>query len=170
MNWQSPFEVLISSAACKENDDSRTPIQSPLSSRFPVSSSKTSGSIDDFLADYRHERSSILLFLSCLEEPENKIDQSSDITIHSNSSYMVGTSSLRQPHDLAAPNGKGESGTTICTAGRNQSSTRAVPAIVTDESKEEQRRKRNREYQRRFRERKMRLDRTGLESNAAPPP
>ena len=52
----------------------------PIQPRNLGSSLKSSGSIDDFLAEYRHESASVVSFLSCLEEPPRKDPASSNTT------------------------------------------------------------------------------------------
>ena len=103
----------------------------PFQSRSLCSNVNNPGSIDDFLAEYRHESSSILSFLSSLEE--------------TNTASRV---------DKQQKSGSG---------------AKKALSKTDSESQEERRRRKNCEYQRRFREKKMRLELQRLYRVAFPP-
>ena len=135
---------------------------------------KSSGSIDDFLAEYRHESSSIVSFLSCLEEPSRKDPKSSCSACLDMAHHCESKNSCLQPQSLAMnrPNehvGRitGEEGKVLSGSSRKRTSesqpqsrtnTKRACNQAHDASKEERRRIKNCEYQRRFRERKLRLE------------
>ena len=101
----------------------------------PQSESK---SIDDFLADYKHEPDTIAQFLSLLESP---------------SVLCTPKQSSCEKHTLAAPSGTSHNPALSCM-GLSQSCRRVhTRTYLSADEKEEQRRVRNREYQRKFRER-----------------
>ena len=92
MNSKSNFEELIRcSIASLET----------LQPRNLGPSLKSSGSIDDFLAEYRHESSSIVSFLSCLEEPSRKDPKSSCSACLDMAHHGESKNSCLQPQSLA---------------------------------------------------------------------
>lgn len=122
---------------------------------------QSSGSIDDFLVEYQAENSTIVQFMSSLEEPELMSAQanlSSWPLIHARSS---------QPIQLALPDTTASSPRSSVDHDKPmQSDTDSNKHVIsksfhiklTAESKAERRREKNREYQRRFREKKLRLE------------
>ena len=119
---QTAFDELISCSPL---------VLEPFQSRSLCSNVNNPGSIDDFLAEYRHESSSILSFLSSLEE--------------TNTASRV---------DKQQKSGSG---------------AKKALSKTDSESQEERRRRKNCEYQRRFREKKMRLELQRLYRVAFPP-
>ena len=126
------------------------------------------GSIDDFLADYRHETSSIVSFLSCLEESEIANHQNCLLEQDSRcyKKHSASHSSSKRPK-IAAMNVAGigaeqatQSRKRHREAGERQpvSACKATRTDADDKSREEQRRSKNCEYQRRFREKKRLLE------------
>ena len=134
------------------------------------SNMKSSGSIDDFLADYQHERSSIQSFFSSLEEPEPAHLKRCGLKQHISACFLdpaplspklcVSTQPVAS-FEAAQPT---HAETTSCSLKRadtkqQRASVRKTLRSKTNlESKEERRRSKNCEYQRRFREKKMRLE------------
>ena len=135
---------------------------------------KSCGSVDDFLAQYRHEGSSIETFLSCLEEPEPSQDQiSSSIGIFSLLRLPDAESSAfsrRSPVTLAdVPSHcqAKQASPAAASSKRTQRSSHPISESARttfqspthrDSSAEERRRSKNREYQRRYREKRMLSD------------
>ena len=157
MNFQETFDELIScSMAALE----------PLQGYKPCSTLKSSHSIDDFLADYRHESSSIVSFLSCLEESDIATYHSGTISCaHSFWKNASASHAYHQRPEFSTLN-IGSIGAKQCDEsrkrGRDASHQQPLPALKavraeTDDQKERRRRK-NCEYQRRFREKKIRLE------------
>ena len=167
INSQAPFDDLIASSLDALEQTSAK--QSAWDNADPCPIRKTFESIDDFLAQYRHNRSSILSFLSCLDEPDNAVtssgittDCSIPIPIHKIPSQ---TSSKRSSPTTYAVSDAGEEQAvaTPTNRARNhqihpQPDRKNGLSSRSGESKEEIRRSKNREYQRRFREKKMRLE------------
>ena len=142
---------------------------------------KSSGSIDDFLANYRHESSSIVSFLSCLEKPEISGNHLNSTTKQPRSSQI----SDRLPKVSSQPSSATLSTMSFLTSGvvqetlttKSPKQPRKVKQVETsisarprtgDESEQERKRRKNREYQQRFREKKMRLQLQRQTSTAAP--
>ena len=140
---------------------------------------KSSGSIDDFLADYRHERSSIQSFISSLEDDvKSRSFEHHDVTcpvglssraskpLHSTSTLPV--ASIEEKKSNLSTDFKGKR---IRETSNSQtvSARKAVRSRTDNESKEERRRSKNCEYQRRFREKKMRLEMQRQYMAACPP-
>ena len=157
MNFQETFDELIScSMAALE----------PLQGYKPCPTLKSSRSIDDFLADYRHESSSIVSFLSCLEESDIATYHSGTISsAHSFCKNATASHAYHQRPEFSTLN-IGSIGAKQCDEsrkrGRDASHQQPLPALKavrteTDDQKERRRRK-NCEYQRRFREKKIRLE------------
>ena len=134
------------------------------------------GTIDDFLADYRHESCDILSFLSCLEESEIA-SNNKGIDLEDPRSKMVLTSAehawsqhLSSLCPTSAVGIFGKEQATFTAVGEKRARDFAVDMIdvrssgkitrfdVDCASQDELRRRKNREYQRRFREKKMRLE------------
>ena len=134
------------------------------------------GTIDDFLADYRHESCDILSFLSCLEESEIA-SNNKGIDLEDPRSKMVLTSAehawsqhLSSLCPTSAVGTFGKQQATFTAVGEKRARDFAVDMIdvrssgkitrfdVDCASQDELRRRKNREYQRRFREKKMRLE------------
>ena len=152
-------------------------IQCSLESLEPLQlgpSLRSSGSIDDFLAEYRHERSSIVSFLSCLAEP-TCTDPASNNNTHLDAALGSDSEVARQqpPHRIVMSREIGQSDPidgrekvvatssrkrTRETRQRSESSRKVARTKAHNESKEERRRIKNCEYQRRFRERRLRLE------------
>ena len=126
----------------------------------------SSGSIDDFLLDYRHEDTSILQFMSCLEDSE-LVSIRSDASRRPSSDHISAQSVLQcrrtqQSSSLStdppAPSTAVASPkATAKLNARTDAPCKGLRIKMTAESKAERRREKNREYQRRFREKKMRL-------------
>ena len=157
--------------------------QRPLWQCGPRPDLERSVSIDDFLAGYRHERNYILSFLTCLDEPA-----SDHATLSKNASLLHGllpvscvssqrscstlpSSTIASFEEMHRPQA-----TTIQDIDRKRSCPPdAAPARKSGrtkafpESHEERRRRKNREYQRRFREKRMRLELQRQFHAACPP-
>ena len=132
--------------------------------------SQSSGSIDDFLAHYRLEDTSIQSFLSCLEEPMGAKDQESSTSEHLSSTCM-----LDQGSDAVCSTSTDSSfvdtQTTSTAPSRKRTSAPDQLARPLDgnletneDSEDERRRIRNREYQRRFRAKKIRQEMQAVEA------
>ena len=129
----------------------------------PCPTSMRSGSIDDFLADYQHESSSIIAFMNCLEEPKAlEAKPVKDTTENSTLLRKLNTFSnaLRKKHTFfSLPADSGKAKPTLVTGSRTRSREiehqlpNSVEMAQSDEV--ERRRIRNREYQRRFREKRI---------------
>jgi hypothetical protein len=123
---------------------------------WPTGAHSVATSIDDFLADYKHERVAILDFLSSLDD----VSTSSLHNMQSRSSFIE-----NQP--IAFP---------IASAAVMSSQIAScvkitLPCKRTSESpsielRDEQRRIKNREYQRRFRERRRKLQKQSAAASA----
>ena len=124
---------------------------------------QSSGSVDDFLADYRHEDASILQFMSCLEEPERP-----SMHLHKSSppASEYGPAHSTQPRQEVNMRQDPSNDLKINVVRSNASSKpkagvdaslKPMRVRLPAEGKAERRREKNREYQRRFREKKMRL-------------
>ena len=153
----------------------------PFQSRSLCPNVNNPGSIDDFLAEYRHESSSILSFLSSLEET-NTANNMSCTSKPLNSSWVHDPSidlckrSVRFPSSAATAEVK--IGTTVAESRKrsrvdkqqkSDSCSKTTLSKTDRESQEERRRRKNCEYQRRFREKKMRLELQRLYRVAFPP-
>ena len=135
--------------------------------------SQSSGSIDDFLAHYRLEDTSIQSFLSCLEEPMGAKDQESSTSEHLSSTIM-----LDQGSDTVCSTSTStdssfvDTQTTSTAPSRKRTSAPDQLARPLDgnletneaDSEDERRRIRNREYQRRFRAKKIRQEMQAVEA------
>ena len=159
MLMQASFdELFLSSLAALE----------PFDTCDACSNVNSTGSIDDFLADYRHETSSIVSFLSCLEESEIANHQNCLLEQDSRcyKKHSASHSSSKRPK-IAAMNVAGigaeqatQSRKRHREAGERQpvSACKATRTDADDKSREERRRSKNCEYQRRFREKKRLLE------------
>jgi hypothetical protein len=122
---------------------------------------QSSGSVDDFLVEYQAENSTIVQFMSSLEEPELMSAQatlSSWPLIHARSSQPI---QLALPDTTASsPRGSVDHDKPMQsdTDSKKQVISKSFQIKLTAESKAERRREKNREYQRRFREKKLRLE------------
>ena len=169
---QTAFDELISCSPV---------VLEPFQSRSLCSNVNNPGSIDDFLAEYRHESSSILSFLSSLEET-NTASNISCTSQHLNPSWIEDSvyhswmRSLKLPSSAA--NIQVQIKTTVAESRKRSredqqqksySGAKKALSKTDSESQEEQRRSKNCEYQRRFREKKMRLELQQLYSAAFPP-
>ena len=138
----------------------------------------SSESIDDFLADYRHYSSSILSFLSSLEVPKTAANRTNIITNTQISSRVqaLTPSTFIQTHQSVSCIGDNQAMLAISAAAApadlkrardiNQLHSRSrQPNKKAVTTTEEQKRIKNREYQRRFREKKLRLE---LQRNSMP--
>ena len=156
-------------------------IQCSLASLVPIqprnlgSSLKSSGGIDDFLPEYRHESTSVVSFLSCLEEPPRKDPASNNTTRRDTALGFESQIARHQQLPLKIKENQkiGQSDPidgrekvvatssrkrTRETRQRSESSRKVARTKAHNESKEERRRIKNCEYQRRFRERRLRLE------------
>ena len=123
---------------------------------------QSSGSVDDFLADYRHEDTSILQFMSCLEEPERP-----SMHLHKSSpaASEYGPAHSTQPRQEVSSRQdlRNQLKLNVVRSASSKpkaeidASLKSMRVRLPAESKAERRREKNREYQRRFREKKMRL-------------
>ena len=132
---------------CIHNCDSFTSVES-------------SRSIDDYLAQDQHERSSISSFLACLEEPETASNQTSCNTTVSSAYNSLSQRTSVDIVALAAScsdknKAKRDREDNQIYSGRLYRNAPRSGTIGV--SKEELKRIKNREYQRRFREKKMRF-------------
>jgi hypothetical protein len=164
MNSQLTFEELIASSLTALDQISPEPALDPdCFKTTPQSQSKrstlqSSGSIDDFLAEYRHEDATIVQFMSCLEGQELVPSATSE------SSFPESHARIFEESDRAKSDTSSYSGALAsATVGTNSKTSAAVAQIslrvkMSPEKKAEMRRDKNREYQRRFREKKLRLD------------
>ena len=171
MLMQASFdELFLSSLAALE----------PFDTCDACSNVNSTGSIDDFLADYRHERSSIQSFLSNLEEPEavnlqrSKFeDQKSafplDSALHS-SKPTITTGAIWSFEAKQSTHAEVSCKQTEGANKHQKAPHRKILRSRTDsESQKERRRRKNCEYQRRFREKKMRLEMQRLYMAACSP-
>ena len=150
--------------------------QSPLWRCDAYNTLQSYGTINDFLADYRHESCDVLSFLSCLEESEIA-SNNKGIDLEDPRSKMVLTSAehawsqhLSSLCPTSAVGTFGKQQATFTAVGEKRARDFAVDMIdvrssgkitrfdVDCASQDELRRRKNREYQRRFREKKMRLE------------
>ena len=148
-------------------DKRSLPALEPFPSSDPCPNSNSFGSIDDFLADYRHETSTIVSFMSCLEE--------SEIANHQNSTTKHGSRCCKKDSASHASSKRPKvSALNVAGIGAEQSTQKrkrpreaerqpvsashAACTDADDKSREERRRSKNCEYQRRFREKKMLLE------------
>ena len=138
----------------------------------PCPNFKSSGSIDDFLAHYRLEDTSIQSFLSCLEEPMGAEDQESSTSEHLSSTYMLDQGS-DAVCSTSTDSSFADTQKTNTAPGRKRTSAPdqlARPADLdgnletNEDSEDERRRIRNREYQRRFRAKKIRQEMQAVEA------
>ena len=183
MSCQPTFDELISCslAALEWNDQNQEPIQSYLNERFRGERRQKLLTIDDFLADYRPDKLSVLSFMSHPDTTNNASDQSNPNEIRRISMRPQGSLSL-QPYSsdesrsssqvsagLLRPaipdNANGSSLQRPIPASQNSASKRLGDATSKSddpkpvrESKQDRRRRQNRESQRRQREKRMRLD------------
>ena len=124
----------------------------------------TSETIDDFLAHYKHESSSIQSFMSCLDESEtvatHSADRSSGIQTIAYMPDPASKAASRRPHD-AFPAARCKRAR---PADRPPNGSDSWNSHLSNEyiSDDERRRIRNREYQRRFREKKIRREQQRL--------
>ena len=147
----------------------------PLQPRNLGPSLKSSGSIDDFLAEYRHESTSIVSFLSCFEEPPRKDPASNNTTrldaalsleseLECKEQQPLKTLMDREIGQSDPIDGKEKVASTSSrkrtrvSQPHSESSRKVARTKAHNESKEERRRIKNCEYQRRFRERRLRLE------------
>lgn len=146
----------------------------PTSERNPfrTESLGASGSIDDFLSDERQRRTSIQTFMCKTEEPSllkpqhnlgYRPNDSSTILLTSSTKISSASSSdlklterCREKKSKASSSGSITSQAGASTPKVN-SNKRCPQPELTAEEREERRKSKNREYQRRFREKKMRL-------------
>ena len=153
----------------------------PFQSRSLCPNVNNPGSIDDFLAEYRHESSSILSFLSSLEET-NTASNMSCTSKHLNSSWIQDPAidlCMKSPRlPSSATNIEVKAETTVAESRKrsrgdkqqkSDSCSKTTLSKTDRESQEERRRRKNCEYQRRFREKKMRLELQRLYRVAFPP-
>ena len=137
----------------------------------PCPNLQSSWSIDDFLAHYRLEDTSIQSFLSCLEESMGE-DQESSTSEHRSSTIM-----LDQGSDTVCSTSTStdssfvDTQTTSTAPSRKRTSAPDQLARPLDgnletneDSEDERRRIRNREYQRRFRAKKIRQEMQAVEA------
>ena len=130
--------------------------------------------VDDFLADYKHESSSIESFMSCLDESETSHSADRSFGIQT-ISYMPDPTSKAANRciDIGRDNSSLDDAFPAARCKRAKSADRAdSPPNVFDSwnavsvnvnmSDDERRRIRNREYQRRFREKKIRREQQRL--------
>jgi hypothetical protein len=112
----------------------------------------SSGSIDDFLAEYELETKSISDFMLCLE------DQSIAASHHTKCNMDI----FLYPKPAAAiskkVNRSASNDTRIVIEKKEPCTNHSDASKMSAESREELRRSKNREYQRRFREKKIRLE------------
>ena len=144
----------------------------PLQPRNLGPSLKSSGSIDDFLAEYRHEGTSIVSFFSCLAEPTCADPASSTTRLDAALGFESELARKQQPPlRIVMSREIGESDPidervvatssrkrTKVSQPRSESSRKVARTKAHNESKEERRRIKKCEYQRRFRERRLRLE------------
>ena len=121
---------------------------------------KHSNSIDDFLANYRHESSSIRSFLSCLEEP---IFTTINHTSRTNTLNQKDTPSISLGLAAAIVSDESAIAPKSCKRPRVSKETPMNVFFMNAQTEkvddpEEERKLRNREYQRRFRAKKVRLE------------
>jgi hypothetical protein len=130
-------------------------------SSVKASSVNFDSSIDDYLADYKHEMVSIHDFLSSLEEGPDLVNQERNSHHESASSERsLLRPSIRSIEDYTTSLTKADG------AARSESddssdafaSLKRSGSCTSAEAREEQRRIKNREYQRRFRERRRILE------------
>jgi hypothetical protein len=182
--WDEPLCVY----KCGRTANSPTSAMQTSSSILPISSEadefsfkarsnfgwrmKSSGSIDDFLADYSHEDVSIEEFLSCLEDTHIEQRNTSSIfnSARSHTVQPIHTTDTVHPSALNSTSKR-----KLSVLVKEEQETKIVGEVPVSkpcpadggretrheslsDSREEVRRRKNREYQRRFREKRMRLE------------
>ena len=167
-DFQHSFEELIASSLSALDTITVEPTKNQITNvlhqdRFPGKNThlRSSGSIDDFLMDYKHENTSILQFMTSLEEPELELAQRRSDSLHlplvglaaSQSSLSCSLNAELAPSVLVTANR-----TPITLNSRAVASCKKSRTRMSPESKAELRRIKNREYQRRFREKRLRLE------------
>lgn len=121
----------------------------------PAAAKTVATSIDDFLANYKHERVAIFEFLSSLDD----VSTTSLHTIQSHSPYA-------DNHQAEFPMAKAAvNSSLIASCVKLALSCKQTSECQALELRDEQRRIKNREYQRRFRERRRKLQK---HSSSAP--
>jgi hypothetical protein len=168
MQNQPTFEDLISCTFCDVSQGIASANSSPylfeqqrnyLDSGHGCSnpSMKSAGSIDEFLADYRHDDVSILAFISCLGEQDTEPTGLSSLECIFTQNPPSSEKKL-----LSSKIGKEQKLKNLTSIGRleisKNKSCKSLRPRTNIEAQEEIRRSKNREYQRRFREKKMRLE------------
>ena len=130
--------------------------------------------IDDFLADYKHESSSIQSFMSCLDESETSHSADRSFGIQTMANTINPTSKAASPRpDIGRDTSSLDDTFPSERCKRAKSADSADSPlnvfdswnVVSDNvnmSDDERRRIRNREYQRRFREKKIRREQQRL--------
>ena len=153
---ETKTEIIVHKSAFHQNYQTCMPIQSQ-----GIHGAKRDGfgSIDDFLVEYTPERKSISKFLST-EEFETAHLQENQLAFHLGSSFVldVNTSSGQQFFCCTSSAAEISHHKKVAVTSMKRTYSRKAKQPVTSESKEERQRMKNREYQRRFREKKFRLE------------
>ena len=147
---------------CDANQETHTNLHGP------------SETIDDYLADYKHESSSIQSFISCLDESETTHLADRSFGIQTKAHKTDPTSNTESPRP---DSGRDTSSlddaihAARCKRAKSAESADRPPNVFDscnaisgndDMSDDERRRIRNRQYQRRFREKKIRREQQRL--------
>ena len=190
---QLDFDELISHslAALQRVSQSEDAIESDVAS-VDISGLSTPSaaqdSIDDFLSNYRQGSSSIYAFVSQAEETMQHTDPPKTQPFYHQQRSCTCTESPFENQWVAPPipvhaapledssqvlnpdpkiSSNFEQDVSKCKSGNTPQRKRKV--VLSPEEREELRRSKNREYQRRFREKKMRLQVQGLSASSPPP-
>jgi hypothetical protein len=169
-HFQPTFDALIASSlsALEQIDADQSQDQccfkGDFRSQSKASSLQSSGSIDDFLVEYRHEDNTIVQFMKSLEEPDLMCDRADSwrstefhedcikAMLPNEGSKHVPSFHVDPKHVVACK------GTSISADNKAGLIAKCLRVKPTAENALERRREKNREYQRRFRERKLCLE------------